>query len=146
MEIMNNKVVVYAYVCGDILHKGHLLALKNASVLGDFLIVGVLTDKAVMEKKEKPIISFDERIEIIQSLKYVDIAVPQNEYAPWRNVENIRPDILAESESHSEEILNRSRECMNKMGGRIFIMPYYPSQSSTEIKNKIIDKRIKNEQ
>ena len=43
-------IVVYAYVCGDILHEVHLLQLENAKALGDKLIVGVLTDKAVMEK------------------------------------------------------------------------------------------------
>ena len=50
--------IVYAYVCGDILHEGHLLFLENAKALGDKLIVGVLTDEAVMEKKARPALSF----------------------------------------------------------------------------------------
>ncbi len=45
-------ILVYAYVCGDILHTGHLLQLRNAKALGDILVVGVLTDRAVMEKKK----------------------------------------------------------------------------------------------
>ena len=44
-------ILVYAYVCGDILHEGHLLQLENAKAMGDKLIVGVLTDEAIMEKK-----------------------------------------------------------------------------------------------
>ncbi len=46
-------IVVYAYICGDVLHKGHIEHLKNAKALGDKLIVGVLTDTAIIEKKLK---------------------------------------------------------------------------------------------
>ena len=69
------KNVVYSFYCFDILHVGHILDLKKAkSVAGakGTLIVGVLTDKAIMEKKPKPIISFKERFEIASSIKYAD--------------------------------------------------------------------------
>jgi cytidyltransferase-like protein len=135
---------VYAYVCGDILHRGHLLALKNAASLGDFLIVGVLTDEAIMEKKDKPVISFDERLELVNELRVVDIAVPQHEYAPHTNIMNIRPDILMESTSHSKELIEKSRKCMDKIEGKVVVFSYYPYQSSTEIKNKIKEEGEKN--
>jgi len=134
---MKNKIIVYAYVCGDIIHKGHLLHLKNAAALGNFLIVGVLTDRAVMEKKKKPIISFEERLEIVSSLKMVSMAVPQDTYSPHENVRALKPDILIESQSHDEELINKSRECMEEIGGDVFVMPYFPEQSSTNIKKKI---------
>ena len=133
----NYRVIVYTYVCGDILHKGHLLYLKNCKKMGDVLIVGVLTDDAVMEKKDKPIISFEERLEMVGSLECVDVAVPQDDYAPWKNIKNIKPDILIESESHDDNILNGSRKIVDNIGGRLIIIPYYPLQSSTIIKNKI---------
>jgi len=133
----DDKVIVYAYVCGDILHRGHILHLKNSKKMGDILIVGVLTDEAVMEKKDKPIISFEERLEMVSSLEYVDAAVPQDDYAPWKNVRNIKPDILMESESHDDNILNGSREVVDSIGARLIITPYYSLQSSTTIKNKI---------
>ena len=53
------KSIVYAYVVADLLHVGHVLHLENSKALGDKLIVGVLTDKAVMEKKEKTNITFE---------------------------------------------------------------------------------------
>ena len=127
--------IVYAYVCGDILHKGHLLALENAKNLGDKLIVGVLTDQAVMEKKRKPIVSFDERLNLVKSLKCVDCAVPQHEYSPINNLRAIQPDILMENTSH---IGNPYLKQLKKVfKGRIIMMPYYPEVSSTKIKNKI---------
>lgn len=135
--------IVYAYVVGDILHEGHLLQLENSRALGDKLIVGVLTDKAVMEKKKTPIIPFDKRLRLVQSLKCVDCAVPQHEYSPINNLKAIQPDILMESTSHiGNPYLKQLRKVFK---GRIVMMPYYPQQSSTIIKNKIKNGDEKNE-
>ena len=135
--MLYNKKIVYAYVCGDILHKGHLLHLNNAKKIGDILIVGVLTDEAVMEKKSKPIVSFEERLELVESLQCVDIVVPQHTYTPYENIKNIRPDILMESTSHDDKLIEESRKVMKDIGGMVLVMPYYPVQSSTKIKDKI---------
>ena len=135
--------IVYSYYVLDIIHKGHLLMMKNSKALAGKdgkLIVGILTEEAVLEKKPKcPILSFDERIDIAASIKYVDAAVPQDTYSPMPNVKKIRPDILMESGSHSEEETEEARKVMESWGGRVVCMPYYPSQSSTGIKNKIIN-------
>lgn len=127
-------IVVYAYVCGDILHKGHIEHLKNAKALGDKLIVGVLTDAAIMEKKPKPTMSFDERFDLVRSLRWVDVAVAQSAYSPLDNVMALRPDILAEAADHGKQPAN---EFMERIGGRVFAMPYYPNHSSTKIKDEI---------
>ena len=127
--------IVYAYVVGDILHEGHLLALENAKALGDKLIVGVLTDKAVMEKKPKPAIPFRERIRLVRALKCVDCAVAQDDYSPINNLRALQPDIHMESTSH---IGNKYLKDLRKVfAGRIVMTPYYPEQSSTSIKQII---------
>ena len=127
--------IVYTYVCGDIIHEGHLLYLENAKALGAKLVVGVLTDQAVMEKKSKPTMPFEKRLRLIQSLKCVDCTVPQNEYSPINNIKAIQPDILIESTSH---IGNQYLKQLKKIfKGRIIMFPYYSEQSSTKIKEKI---------
>jgi len=130
--------IVYTYVCGDILHEGHLLQLENAKAIAGNdgkLIVGVLTDKAVMEKKPRPIIPFDKRIALIKSLKCVDCAVPQDDYSPINNLKAIQPNVHMESTSHiGNPYLKQLRKVFK---GRIIMTPYYPNQSSTTIKNKI---------
>ena len=130
-------IVVYAYVVGDIIHKGHLLALKNAKNIGDKLIVGVLTDKAVMEKKPRPTIKFEERLRIIESFKFVDCVVSQEDYSPIENIKMIKPDILMESSSHLDKDLKKIFKVTNDLNIRVIKMPYYPLQSSTKIKNFI---------
>lgn len=127
-------IVVYAYVCGDILHKGHIEHLKNCKALGDKLIVGVLTDKAIMEKKPKPTMGFDERFDVIRSLKWIDVVVAQHTYSPLENVKALKPNILVETTDHKKQPAN---EFMRSIGGRVLAMPYYPDHSSTEVKNKV---------
>ena len=124
----------YCYVVGDILHKGHIEHLKNCKSLCDILICGVLSDEAVMEKKKKPIISLAERFDIIRSIRYVDVVVCQNTYSPLDNCREIKPNILFESSSHKEKPAN---DFINRIGGRIIVMPYYSAQSSTNIKKRI---------
>jgi len=127
-------IIVYCYIVGDILHRGHIEYLKNAKALGDKLIVGVLTDAATQEKKPRPVMNFDERFDLVRSLKWVDVVVAQNTYSPLDNVIALRPDILIESTDHKEQSAN---EYIESIGGRVLAMPYYPNHSSTEVKNKI---------
>jgi phosphoenolpyruvate phosphomutase len=132
--------IIYSYYVLDIVHKGHLLMMKNAkAIAGDDgkLIVGILTDEAVMEKKTKPILPFDERIELASAIKYVDIAVAQETYSPLPNVKKIRPDILMESSSHDDEAIEEAREVMESIKGKVIVLPYFPTQSSSDIKNSI---------
>lgn len=121
--------VGYAYVCGDPLHVGHIRHLRNCRGMVDRLIVGVLTDGAVMEKKPCPIIPFSERVEMVAECKSVDGVVAQETYSPDANVKAIRPDILFESVSHETPSVNPF--------GKTIQMPYYPAQSSTQIKERI---------
>ena len=125
----NKRIIGYAYVVGDILHFGHIQHLKNCKALCDKLIVGVLTDEACMEKKPKPSIRFKERMEIIAELKSVDAAIVQDTYSPFNNVINTKPNILFESSSHDK--------IMSREGLKVIIMPYFPDQSSTKIKEVI---------
>ncbi len=90
-----------------------------------------------MEKKPKPTLSFEDRIELASALKYVDLAVAQETYSPLPNVKKIKPDILMESSSHSEEEIEKTREYMKSINGKVIVIPYFPTQSSSEIKNKI---------
>jgi len=136
----NNLKIGYAYVVADLIHIGHLKHLQACRGLCDKLIVGVLTDGACMERKPKPIISFGERLEIVKSLSFVEVAVKQEDYSPLPNVSQLEPDILFESTSHKEEDFAHAKKVLSEYGGRMIIMPYYAGQSSTSIKNKILKK------
>jgi len=131
----------YSYYCLDILHKGHINMMKKCrQEIGQdgILIAGILTDDAVKEKKENPILLFEERYEIALSLKFFDQVVPQETYSPLQNLKKFKPSILFESSSHSREDIAKLEQYMNKINGSVLEVPYFEGQSSTEIKDKII--------
>jgi len=133
--------IVYSYYVADILHKGHLLQMENAKAVAGIdgkSVVGILTKEAVLEKKpKKPILSFDERMNLARVIKYVDMVIPQKTYSPIPNLKMVQPDVCMESESHKKEEIEEVRTYMKSIGGRVVITPYYPYQSSTNIKKKI---------
>ena len=134
--------LVYSYYVLDIVHKGHLLMMKNAKAIAGEdgkLIVGILTDEAVMEKKARPVLPFEDRVELASAIRYVDLVVAQETYSPLPNVMRIKPDILMESTSHDEEEVEEARKYMESINGRVIVIPYYPAESSTHIKNMIIN-------
>ena len=128
----------YAYVVADLLHIGHLKHLRACRGLCDKLIVGVLTDGATMEKKQKPIMSFGERMEIVKNIRYADVVVKQETYSPTPNIIQLNPDVVFESTSHSEEITQLTKDIAAGIGARVIIMPYFDGQSSTRIKEKVL--------
>lgn len=131
------RKTVYAYVVADLFHTGHLEHLQNSKKEGDYLIVGVLLDSATMEKKPAPIISFEQRIKIIEALKCVDEVLPQFTYSPLPMVEILHPDVLMETTDHSEMPAN---DYVKSYGGKVVITEVPGSenrQSSTKIKRKI---------
>ena len=133
-------MIVYSYYVLDIIHDGHIEMLRNSKAIAGVdgkLIVGILTDEAVMEKKAKPTLSFGQRLRIAQAIKYVDLAVAQTTYSPLPNVIAMRPDVLMESSSHTDEAIEEARRVMGAMGGRVVVIPYYPLESSTAIKDRI---------
>ena len=133
--------LVYSYFVLDIVHRGHLMMLKNSKAIAGpegRLIVGIVSDQAVKDKKGKsPTLNFSERLELAASIKYVDLVVGQMDYTPYENIKHIAPYILMESESHSEAQIERGRQIMSDLGGRVIVMPYFNEQSSTLIKSKI---------
>ena len=133
--------IVYSYFVLDIVHRGHLMMLKNSKAIAGpdgRLIVGILSDEAVLGKKgQLPALNFSERLELAGAIKYVDLVVGQQEYTPYKNVRHISPNILMESESHDAAQIEESQRLMNELGGRVIIMPYFKDQSSTLIKSKL---------
>tara|TARA_B110001452_G_scaffold105585_1_gene87524 strand:- start:1560 stop:1976 length:417 start_codon:yes stop_codon:yes gene_type:complete len=134
--------MVIGYTTGvyDLFHIGHLNLLKNAKGLCDKLIVGVTTDELVSYKNKKAVIPFEERIEIVRNIKYVDAVVPQNsmdKLEAWRklkfNVMFVGDDWF--NSSKWEELESQLKE----KGVDIRYFPYTKGTSSTLI-NEVLNK------
>lgn len=66
------KVRVYMDGCFDLMHYGHANALRQAKALGDELVVGVVSDEEIKANKGPPVMSMDERVAMVRSVKWVD--------------------------------------------------------------------------
>lgn len=86
---------VLTYGTFDLFHVGHLNVLRRLSELGDRLIVGVSTDDFNAVKGKKPIVPFEQRIEIVQAIRYVDVAIPEENWEQKRlDIEKYRVDVF----------------------------------------------------
>ena len=77
---MKNKKTLITYGTFDLFHIGHVRLLKRIKERGDTLIVAVSTDEFNAIKGKKTIIPFEQRKEIVESIKYVDLVIPENDW------------------------------------------------------------------
>ena len=94
---MKSKVVVA--VCGgfDPIHVGHIRHFREANKLGDILVVMLNTDDWLTKKKGYIFMPFEERKEIIGSIRYVDKVIPviDTDGSVAKTLEKLKPDIFA---------------------------------------------------
>ena len=72
------KIITYASF--DLLHYGHVNILKRAKELGDYLIVALSTNEFNEIKGKACYFSYEERKKLIESLRYVDLVIPENSW------------------------------------------------------------------
>lgn len=132
-----SKVIGYTTGVYDLFHIGHLNVLRRAKENCDYLIVGVTTDELSESKKgKKPVIPFEERAEIIEALKFVDMVVPQenyNKYAAW-DKHKFHKMFVGDDWKGSEK-WNQIEKDFAKLGVEIVYFPYTTHTSSTFMRN-----------
>jgi len=122
----------------DIFHFGHIELLRRSKELGDYLIVGVSTDELIEGAKGlKPIIPYNERLEIVKHCDYVDEVVCQKTLIDVQQFLELKCDLFTvgnDWESRNDnDGLNWLRE-----RGKVVFLPYTKHLSSSEIKRRII--------
>jgi glycerol-3-phosphate cytidylyltransferase len=136
------KKIGYTTGVFDLFHIGHLNILKRAKLECDYLIVGITTDDlALSAKNKKPVIPFTERMEIIESIKFVDEVVPQTNYDKIEAWNNLKFDLMfVGNDWKGTEKWNQIEKDFNKCGVEIIYFSYTSHTSSTilrDVLNKI---------
>lgn len=90
-----NKNIGVTFSCFDLMHSGHMLMLKDSKNMCDVLVVGLQTDPTVdRPHKNKPVLSYDERLIIAQSIKYIDYIVEYtHESELLKILDDLKPDV-----------------------------------------------------
>jgi D-beta-D-heptose 7-phosphate kinase/D-beta-D-heptose 1-phosphate adenosyltransferase len=122
----------------DIIHLGHIQLLKKGAELGDFLIVGIDSDRRVTELKgnERPINKITSRLSVLESIKYVDRVLTFDSDAELETlIKTIRPEIMVIGDDYKDKRII-GREFVKE----IIFFPKLDGFSSTHIINKLYDK------
>ena len=143
MARTEKKIIGYTTGVFDMFHIGHLNILKRAKEQCDYLIVGVSTDEVVEEyKKKTPIIKFEERIAIVEAIKYVDEVVPQTTMDKMEAWKQLKFDVMFHgSDWKGSEMYNHIIEKFNNVGVKVIFLPHTEGVSSTLLTEVLYNKK-----
>jgi D-beta-D-heptose 7-phosphate kinase/D-beta-D-heptose 1-phosphate adenosyltransferase len=134
------KKIVFTNGCFDILHQGHVRYLSEAKKLGDYLIVGLNSDRSIRNIKgnNRPLMTEGERAELLAALCFVDGVVIFNEDDPLAIIKYLQPHILVKGADWDEDNIIGA-EFIKKIGGEVKRIPLIPNISTSNIIRRIID-------
>ena len=122
----------------DLFHIGHVNLFRRAKEKSEYLIVGVLTDELVVHfKKNLPYIPFEERLQMVESCRYVDCAVPVTfetigKLDAWNKYHY---DCFFSGDDYSgNPVWMEEKRLLNEKGSDIYFFSYTQTTSSTQIK------------
>lgn len=138
-EGLNYIMIVYTVGTFDLLHVGHLALLEYCATLGDTVAVGVASDEVVkLYKPNIPVIPLEQRIEMLQALRCVNIVLPYYELDYISVCQAVKADIFVIGEDWGRKPHNVGVENhLNDQGKKTIQIKYNPRTSSTQIKKDV---------
>ena len=141
-KLRNNKKVVYLGVSADIFHHGHINIINKAAKLGE-LVIGLLTDKAISEKKRIPILNWAQRYQILKNINGVKKIIKQDEWNYSKNLLNLKPNIFIhgddwkDKKSYDYNLRKDVIKTLKKINCKLVEIPHTKDVSSSIIYDKI---------
>ncbi len=134
---------VYTCFTTDVIHEGHLNIINEAKKYGE-VIVGVLTDEAMVKFDRFPTISFEERVELVKSTPGVDKVVTQDTVMYDAVIAEIHPDYVIHGDNWlsgpTRAIRDNVEKLLSEYGGKIIDVPYTYNENVKHIDAKIKEK------
>lgn len=130
--------IVFTNGCFDILHKGHIRYLAEASDQADVFIIGLNTDASVKRLKgpNRPVLDQESRAIALSALVFVDYVVMFGEDTPLELLKMIKPNILVKGGDYQVEAIV-GYDLVNSYGGKVITLPLVKGYSTTSIIKKI---------
>jgi len=134
---------VYTCFTTDIIHEGHLNIINEAKKYGE-VVVGVLSDEAMIRFNKFPTINFEQRIEMIKKIPDISMVVVQDDVMYDKIVEEIKPDYIIHGDNWKNGAMSAIRDncfkLMEKYNGEVIEIPYTFSKNVSLIDAKIKEK------
>jgi len=133
------KRIVFTNGCFDIVHAGHIASFRQAREYGDILFLGLNSDSSVRRMKgpERPIISQDARIALLEAIEWIDYIVPFDEDTPEELIQTIKPDVLVKGKDWAGKPI-AGGEFVRENGGEVRFIDLEDGLSTTNIIQKIL--------
>ena len=122
------------------IHIGHTRYLEEAKRLGDHLVVGINSDDSVRQlakSTDRPIVSAEQRAEVLAALACVDYVTIFDEPDPLALIQALRPNILVKGGDWSTDQIV-GKEFVEAQGGSVRNIPLVPDISTTAIIQRIL--------
>ncbi len=133
---MDKRPLVYVGMSADLVHPGHLNVIRKAAEYGE-VVIGLLTDAAIAGYKRLPHMSFDQRREVIASVKDVSRVVAQESLDYEPNLRTLKPDYVVHGDDWRTGVQAKTRarviEVLREWGGELIEVPYTEGISSTAL-------------
>ncbi len=134
---------VYTCFCTDVIHEGHLNILSEAKKYGR-VVVGILSDSAMIRFNRFPTIDFEKRISIVEELGIADEIVIQDDIMYDKIIEKMRPDYVVHGDNWKsgpmKAIRDNTEKLLSEYGGQIIDIPYTYSENVRRIDLRIREK------
>lgn len=132
----DKEKIVYVGMSADFIHHGHINIIATARKLGK-VIVGLLTDEAIASYKRVPILTFEQRKQIIENLAGVYKVVPQKTLDYVANLREMKPDFVVHGDDWKTGVQRETRErvisVLKEWGGKLVEPKYTTGVSSTRL-------------
>ncbi len=133
-------MLVYTVGTFDMLHVGHLALLEHCRTLGSVVAVGVASDRVVNSyKPNRPVVPLDQRMQMLKSLRCVDIVRPYYELEYVSGCKELDVDIFVVGEDWGDKPHNLDVESyLTSVNGEIVKVRYDSRTSSSQIKRDVL--------
>lgn len=130
--------IVFTNGCFDVLHPGHTSYLREASALGEVLIVGVNSDASVRRLKgpDRPVNSAEDRARLLGELSCVDGVIIFEEDSACELIRLLKPDVYVKGGDYTESMIVEA-DAVRQVGGSIYTVKYVPHHSTTQLLSRI---------
>ena len=137
---MSERKLIWVYAPGvcDLFHPGHVEFFRRARELGDRLVVGVPSEATIADYNPAPIMTMDERIDVVRACRHEDRVVPD---APRHDTAAFLDSIGADFAVHGDDITPEALDVSFPglmAAGRMRLVPYTRTISTSQILARIV--------
>ena len=134
---------IYTCFCTDVIHEGHINILNHARQYGE-VVVGVLSDAAMIRYNRFPTISFQERLKMVEELSQVSKVIVQEDIMYDEVVRTLHPDYIIHGDNWKQgperAIRDNVEKLLQQYGGTLIDVPYTYNEQVKHIDDKIKEK------